>query len=319
MPEIIDNNLLIKVLRYLWICNHLKMAVTLPNYRQTTLSVAKDILRKKEWITGHDLLTTKGKSFLEKNKLDDLLECTYTAFGYLYKQDNVKINNRIIKILKQRPKPNHKIDQQPLPPELTIMRAKLIQSEENLFNKKIAFVGDYDSTNVALSLLSKIKEVYIFDIDKRLLNFFEKIAKKEKYIINTINCDISKFKSKKFSEKFDIVVSDPPYAIGGIKKFIEFSVSLLKDDGIGFLAVPYHESISWTEQLLFEVVSLLAKKNCLIVDLKKSFYRYEGADNLNASAIKFKKMKRENTIDIDDTNKFYSYKIHNKNKPDIKL
>lgn len=316
MPEIINKNVLIKILRYINTCSRLGIGSMPINFRKSTLGVAYKILFKKGLINKNNLLSAKGKLFLKKNKLDNIFECKYTSFGYLYKESNNAISNKIVKVIKSRPHPNSKLDQQPLPPQLTIMRAKYIASEENLVDRKIAFVGDYDSTNIALSMLFGNKESFIFDIDKRLLNFFEKTAKNNSYNINTVYCDIFKYKSKKYNKKFDIIVSDPPYAAGGIKRFIEFGISLLKDGGIGFLAVPYHENISWTEQILFEVTKLLVDKNCLITDNNKNFYYYSGADNLKSSMIRFKKMKSNKSIDI---TKLYSYKEKNINKPIVKI
>ena len=314
MPEIIDKDLLIKVLRYLNASSGPKIIRTPINIRKSTYDVAINILRNKGFINKKNLLNSKGHSFLKRNGLNNLIECRYSTFGYSYAGKNGSVEDKVIEILKKRPNPNYRLDQQPLSPQLTIMRAKYIASEENLFDKKIAFVGDYDSTNVALSMISKNRESFVFDIDKRLLTFFRGIARKNLYKINTVYCDVFKCKSRKYYNKFDVIVTDPPYAMGGIKKFIEFSISLLKIGGVGFIAVPYHENILWTEHILFEVIKLLVDNNCLVTDNKKNFYYYVGADNLRSSMIRFKKIKNENPIDI---SKLYSYKEKNINVPII--
>lgn len=314
MPEIIDNDSLIQGLRYLDFCRTQQMKGLPFNCRKSTLAVITRLLRDKGLISRGGALTSLGRTFLKEQRLDHYFTSRYTPYGYVHRKRSSRINRKIINILRDRPKPNARLDQQPLPPELTIMRAEYIGSEENLFDKTIAFVGDYDSTNVAVSLLSKTKDMYVFDVDNRLLKFFGKVARRNAFTLTTVHCDIFTYRSKKFAKTFDIVVSDPPYAMGGIKKFIQFSISLLKDNGIGYLAVPFHENISWTEQMMFQVTRILERNNCLITDMKKHFYYYHGADDLKSSVIRFKKIAVDRTLNI---SRLYSYKAHNTNTPVI--
>ena len=315
MPEIIDNDLLIQGLRYIDYCRTQRTKDLPFNCRSSTLAVITRLLRDRGLISRQGALTTRGRTFLKKQQLGSYLTSRYTPFGYVYRKRSSRINRQIIKILQGRPKPNARLDQQPLPPQLTIMRAEYISSEENLFDKTIAFVGDYDSTNVAMSLLSKTKDMYVFDIDDRLLKFFNQVARRNASALTTVRCNIFTYRSKKFAKKFDIVVSDPPYAIGGIEKFIQFSISLLRDNGVGYLAVPFHENISWTEQMLFRVTRILERNNCLITDMKKNFYYYPEADNLKSSVIRFKKIVVDRTLNI---KRLYSYKASNINAPVVR-
>lgn len=316
MAELINQDLLIKILRYLYSSNEKGKSLRTINVRGSTLSVALKLLYKRGLIAKMGKVSNKGIEFLKENGLDNVFTGEFSPFGVDFRNKNNKQLQPFLKILKSRPTPNYKLDHQPLIPELTMMRANYIASEENLYNKKVAFVGDYDSTNIALNLSTKIGYTTIFDIDKRLINFFDEAAKKGNYNIETVECDIFKFSDNDFKKKFDVIITDPPYALRGMLSFVEFSISLLKENGVGYIAVPYHGNISWTERLLFEVDKLLIQKGCVITDIHKGFHSYQTADGLKSSMIRIVKGASDKNI---DATKYYSYKRRNINKPVIDL
>lgn len=317
MAELINQDLLVKILRYLYASQETnKNFRTSINVRGSTLSVAIKLLCKMGFVTNTGKVTKNGNNFLIENGLDNIFRGEFSPFGVDFNHKNKGRLAPFLDILSNRPKPDYKLDHQPLLPELTMMRANYIASEENLYNKRVAFVGDYDSTNVALNLSTKVGHSTVFDIDKRIIKFFNKIAKVSNYKIETVECDIFKFKNNVYKNSYDVFITDPPYALKGMISFIDFSISLLKEGGVGYIAVPYHGSISWTERLLFDVDKLLVKRGCVITDIHKGFHSYQTADGLKSSIIRIVKGANNKTI---DGSKYYSYKKININKPIVKL
>jgi predicted methyltransferase len=314
MAEIIDRDLLVGTLRYLDAQENGETAGITVDTRQTTHSVVMELLMKSGFVNTEGKVSPKGERFLEQNKLRDLFKIKYTPYGVEYEGNGNGFVSEVTEILKSRPVANHSLDHQPLWPELTAMRAHYISSEENLFDKKVAMVGDYDSAGLALNLITSVKETTVFDIDKRLLRYFGQVARKHNFSLKRVYQDLFKKTPNKYIGKYDVFVADPPYAMGGMRKFIEFGIDLLKDGGTGYIAVPYHENIAWTERMLFEVGKLVMKRGCVITDVLKNFHRYQTADGLRSSIIRIKKGAFLKEIDVD---KMYSYKKININKPEI--
>lgn len=316
MAELIDNDLLIKILRYLYTSQITKNFNSPMNVRSSTFKVGVELLTKKGFVSKKGKVTSNGSNFLIEKGLDNIFRGEFSPFGVGYNYKNQKQLKSFLDILKHRPAPNYKLDHQPLVPELTMMRANYIASEENLYNKRVALVGDYDSTNIALNLCTKVGSTTVFDIDKRLISFFNKSAKDNSYYIDTIECNIFKFRHNEYKNSFDVFITDPPYALKGMLSFVEFSIFLLKEGGVGYIAVPYHGNIAWTERLLFDVNKLLIKKGCVVTDIHKGFHNYQTADGLRSSIIRIVKGANHKAI---NNSKYYSYKKMNINKPIVKI
>jgi predicted methyltransferase len=316
MAELINEDLLIKVLRYLHASQESCRGKNSLSVRESTLSVAITLLNKMGLVTRYGKISKKGVDFLTSNRLNNIFKCEVSPFGINYVHYDKNQTRSLLKILDKRPRPDYKLDHQPLMPELTMMRASYIASEENLYNKNVAFVGDYDSTNIALNLITKIDHSTVFDIDRRLIKYFSKVAMENKYNLNTVECDLFKFNKKEYKNKFDVFITDPPYALKGMLDFIDVSISVLKDGGAGYIAVPYHNNIAWTERLLFETDRLLLKRGCVITDIYKGFHRYQTADGLKSSMVRIVKGAGKKSINRD---KYYSYKKSNINIPIISL
>lgn len=311
MPELIDKDLLVRTLRYIAFRDHGNISKIDIDTRFTTHKKVVDILTTEGFLNQNGEISKKGSNFLLNNKLGKPFEANYTPYGVVYEYDNEYLRD-LRQILASRPEPNYEIDHQPLLPDLTGMRAHYISSQENLFDKTIAMVGDYDSAGIGINLATRVGGMTIFDIDERLLEYSNKIARERSFPIKCVKQDFFKSMPKKYVGQFDIFVTDPPYTMVGMKKFIEFGLKLLKDDGIGYIAVPYHESISWTERMLYEVNMLVMNQGCVITDIIKNFHRYGSADGLRSSMVRIKKGSNLKPI---NTKNMYSYKLSNINVP----
>lgn len=310
MPEKISEDTITNCLRYKYLCSK---GEKLPlNIRDSTRVAVEEYLYWEGYLDKDHNITVKGNRFLHKNKLTGSFVCEFSPYGYNYSPSGDFDTEEIVKVLNNRPKPNYSLDHQPLLPELTIMRAQYLASEENLFDKSVAFIGDYDSTHVVLSLITRVKEIWVFDIDQRLIKYFRNTSKKYGYNVKLVNCDLFNFDRKNILGRFDVIVTDPPYAYGGMKYFVEFGIDLLKDGGRGYIAAPYHASIGWTEAMLFKILELTLTKNCIVNSINKYFHRYQTADGLQSSMIGIKKGV---DLSLVDENKRYSYKEVNINIP----
>lgn len=245
---------------------------------------------------------------LQENKLIDIPTFEFSSYGVnQIRGKSSKNKEKIANILLKRPQPNHVIDHHPVSIESLLTRAGFIGSNENLHDKNVAFVGDFDSTNIAMNVLYKLKNSTIFDIDKNLLNFFKEVSEANKYNSDIVYQDIFEFNSQRIKDlscKYDIFVTDPPYTVKGMIKFIEFAIHILKEGGRGYIAIPYHQNIDWTERVLLEAQKTILQNNCSIIEIMKSFHEYPTTDGMKSSMVVIRKGSDKKKAKLDT---WYTY------------
>jgi len=323
MPEIINDDLLYKTLRYSYttktasnlknINDYLNQRKVSPHIgiKHSTYKVFLDIIKEK----GFD--RKKTRSILQERKEDKNFKCGSCNHGFKIDINKFKKQTELIlKILDERPSPDVTIDHHPLIPTHTILRAATIYELDTLFDKKIICVGDFDSTALAVAIIAKPKEILLVDIDDRLISFFQKIAKRYNLPLRTLKHDLKKPLPKKLMDSYDIFITDPPYAVMGMNTFISRGISALKDGGIGFIATPFHDNLPWSAEVLFEVQKVIINADCICTDILKNFHEYQTADGLTSSLIRIQKGNRKDKI---DKKSFYWWRKegNKKNKPEV--
>ncbi len=110
-----------------------------------------------------------------------------------------------------RPKPERNFDQFWATEETVLRRAVLLGSIPGISQRQLLFLGDDDLTSVAFTLLFKAERVTVVDIDSRLLQFLEMVARKEELPIETFEHDLRNPLPKPKFKRYDVVFFDPPY------------------------------------------------------------------------------------------------------------
>lgn len=164
--------------------------------------------------------------------------------------------------------PKIKFDQLPISQGSAIFIIKKILEYLPL-NKKFLFIGDDDFLSVILTLVNPKIECTVCDLDEKLLQSINLLAKKYQLKIETKKIDISK--EKKLKEKFVGFLTNPVYTEEGVKKFVKFGRKHFgKEGGFGFLVLG-DESIE--NRFLF-LQEFFSKENLIISEIinKKIFY-----------------------------------------------
>ena len=91
-----------------------------------------------------------------------------------------KLTDTLNKIWKEKPIPTLILDQRPVTKTTTINRVKYFLDKNDIYDKKIVFLGDDDLTSIALALTGIKCDICVLDIDKRLIEFINDISKKYK-------------------------------------------------------------------------------------------------------------------------------------------
>jgi len=207
-------------------------------------------------------IRVKDKSFLEKipkpqtereikQKIEEKLKI------------KVKPSDFVFNLFKKEVKffPKIRFDQLPISQSSAIFIIKKIL-DYLPWNKKFLFVGDDDFLSVILTLVDPKIECTVCDLDEKLLQDINLLAKKYHLKIETKKIDISR--QKKLKETFVGFLTNPVYTEEGVKKFVKFGRDQLgKEGGFGFLVVG-DEAIG--NRFLF-LQEFFSKENLIILEI----------------------------------------------------
>jgi predicted methyltransferase len=127
-----------------------------------------------------------------------------------------------------RPKPYTWLDQAFATPQTMLLRALFMLEEGDVEGRNILFLGDDDLTSVATGLLKSAKKITVIDIDDRILDLITSIAEKEDLQIECIRHDLRNPLPSKLNAKYDVVFTDPPYTMEGLKVFVSRGIKALR-------------------------------------------------------------------------------------------
>lgn len=206
---------------------------------------------------------------------------------------------------KNRPTVNTSIDQSYATPETATHRAAFMADRGDLEGKRILFVGDDDLTSIPTALSGLCEEVVVMDIDDRLLNLIKNISKKENLNIKTIKHDFRNSIKEEYKNSFDVVFTDPPYTIEGLKLFLARGVEALGKEGTLYLAFS-HKPIN--EYL--ELQKILLNTGFVIYELLPGFNKYEGSEIIGNTTFLARLIGRNLNFNEEiDLNKLYTGEV----------
>jgi predicted methyltransferase len=155
---------------------------------------------------------------------------------------------------------------------------------------KIALVGDDDLVSLALALLNPAVELTVFELDPDIL---QSIIKGAELLgiknIQTVAYDVRNTLDKQYINKFDVVLTDPPYTKAGFGLFLERAVELVGYDQRlhkgKYIFIHYGASFKSPEKYL-KVQEVITRFGLWLEDVVYNFARYTGAESIgNASSL----------------------------------
>ncbi len=225
------------------------------------------------------ILTEKGLKFVQDDLglefIDDLI-CDYCdGTGLKLPANNEELFAKIRDFMDQRPQPLTTIDQAFGKPITALRRALLLMEKDDVENRNILLLGDDDFTSLAISLIHKKATITVLDIDERLLEVIRKIALENGFKIKCIKHDLRKPLPKELIEKYDIVLTDPPYTIPGLTLFLSRAIQALKNNPGKkiYLAFAHRAADD-----LLDVQKTILDLKLVIQQILPAFNLYEGAE-----------------------------------------
>ena len=212
-----------------------------------------------------------------KNKLSIIkkiknLKCKVCdGSGYILDQFFYNIFKQFEKICQNRPPAVPEFDQGFIKTDDVIKRVEFIYERGDLLNSRIIVLGDDDLISIALALTNLPKEIYVIEIDKRLVNFISEISSKYKLPIKIFEYDARTPVPKYLLNKFDFFVTDPIETLIGLKTFLLRCMLCLKKDGVGYFGLTTLES---SLKKWYQIENFILNSGFVITDIIRNFSVY---------------------------------------------
>lgn len=225
------------------------------------------------------ILTNSGVKFVEQilglSFLRDLTCTTCSGTGIIFPPEHQTFLAKQTTFANRRPQPLTQLDQAFATPETALRRAYLLLKNDDLEGRSVLLLGDDDLTSLAISLLPLKTRVTVVDIDQRLLDLISQIAKEESFTIDCVQTDLREPFPAQLLNKFDVVLTDPPYTIPGLELFISRAIQSLKQEEnlhiyLAFAHRPPNQ--------LYSIHSSLLDHGLAVQQLVPNFNQYEGAE-----------------------------------------
>lgn len=204
-----------------------------------------------------------------------------------YRTGISELEQRVLQALKDyrsdRPDPDRQWDQFTATEETTAKRAKLLQENGDLYNRRIAFLGDDDLTSIAVALTGQPKEITVFEIDERLISLIETISADLGLNIKVFHHDVRQPVPQHEKRKYDSVFTDPPYTPAGITTFLNQGIDLLRPRLSSRIYLCYGNSDRAREREI-EIQKIINNTGLLLNTKLPGFNKYFGAESIGASS-----------------------------------
>lgn len=188
---------------------------------------------------------------------------------------DIEFYREFLQVTKDRPKAIRDYDQGSVTPETTVTRVLFMDSRGDIRNKDILVLGaEDDLTGLAVALSRKARSVLVIDIDKRLIDFDNRIFKE----LGIDNAEARVWDLRNpFPEEilghYDVFVYDPPETLPAFRAFIGRGIATLKEDGgVGYFGLTLRDSsvFRWRD---FQI-ALTTEFGVAITDIVQDFNAY---------------------------------------------
>ncbi len=250
------------------------------------ISAVRGELMKSGLLETKNLLSSGAKIWIEDQLMLKFTSDFFTEFSpqsnYLSKRYQTFFK-KVITILEARPTPEYKYDQSRSNYITVIKRALLMARNGDVEGKKIVLLGDDDGLAVALAFLNCAREIFVIDIDPRILQYIHEFAEENSFdkVLHTQLWDIRSAFPRKWLNSYNVFEMDPPYTVPGFQLFVDRALSLINPE------YNVRGYISFGNKSPFEkwnCQGYLNSSGLVIEEFIPNFNRYRGATILGNSS-----------------------------------
>ena len=223
---------------------------------------------------------------------DNMIEIPNEKSKYTFDMNEVR--KKMEEIWNNKPLPTFFFDQRPITLSTTIKRINHLLTNNDVYKKNIVFLGDDDLDGLALALTRVDCNITVLDIDERLINYINEVAKLEKLNINAYVYNALDKVPNNLKHTFDVLFTDPtpeeiPFTI-----FMNDAVNLVKKD----TGVIYTSIYSSAMKKTYKLQEVITNMHLYIDEVLPRFTEYQAIYELYKDEdIEFMK---ENNIPFDN-------------------
>ncbi|MFX1385206.1 MAG: adenosylmethionine decarboxylase [Promethearchaeota archaeon] len=197
-----------------------------------SLAAVRGELVKSGIIEKKNFLGNKGRDWVKRNlnlqfDYDPLPENFNNIISEL--PEEFLYLNILKNLIKNRPVPEFALDQSHADFTTIIKKILYLIKKGDIEGRKIIFLGDDDNISLGIGLTKLADEITVVDIDNRVLEFISQSAINLKLEnLKVLKHDLRELCPETLMNKYDIVITDPPYTYEGLRLFLKRASQVLK-------------------------------------------------------------------------------------------
>ncbi len=242
----------------------------------TTQKTLKKLLKQGfiEYQNGLFRITEKGKSQASQLGVSafESVRCPVCGGKTITTEKYHQLLNKFQDIAQNRPKAISEYDQGYVMPSDTVSRVLFMYEVGDVEGKSFLLLGDDDLTSLALLASGWPKKVTVLEIDERIINFINQVAKNEGWEVETIKYDARFPIEDKLKAQYDVFLTDPVETIGGLRLFLSRCVEGLKGEGcVGYFGLTHLEA---SRRKWRQIQKDILEMGFTITDIIRNFQTY---------------------------------------------
>jgi hypothetical protein len=167
------------------------------------------------------------------------------------------------------PEPLTDLDHVPATAETVLARVRYLYEHYELERCRVLLLGDHDATSLAFAALdARVRELAVVDVDQRQLHYLASHG------VDTWFADLRVGLPAPLRERFDVVLTDPPYSPAGVGLFAARALKAMKRESRLLVAYGYPEG---SPALGLKVQQELSALELVYEAVLPSFNTYNGA------------------------------------------
>jgi N4-bis(aminopropyl)spermidine synthase len=195
--------------------------------------------------------------------------------------DAGSLTTRMAELAAGLPPSRWRLDHVPATPETMARRARYLAGEYELAGASVLCLGDHDLTSLAVGAVVPTAELTVVDIDERILDHITGSADRLGLSLTGAWADLRLALPASLVGTADLVFTDPPYTIDGMRLFLVRALEALRPTGHERLAFCFGTGERHLVKAL-EVQSLLGDLRLALEAMLPGFSHYDGAEAIGA-------------------------------------
>lgn len=196
-----------------------------------------------------------------------------------------KVHHFINSITKYRPPPLRDFDQFQATEETVALRVALMDFFADIEGKRILFLGDDDFTSLTAAFFKKDKEIVVLEIDERIIDQINFLNKKLNLQVKIIKDDLKNPLLKIYQNYFDVVFTDPPYTLSGVKLFLSRAIEALDKKTLNSRIYICYGNSDRAKERFLPVNNLFYQAGLMTRWIFDKFNRYYNTNSIGASSL----------------------------------